>query len=339
MKISGAREEFVLRIAPNQPLDWEVGAGRSVFPDANRGSLVPAQDEPFEAVLRCIAREDDQRPSDRNALIGTARVEIDGEVGAYSAVGLAAVEGAVDDDDVLTLGGPRPEYAACPAKVALTHFFDGAERDAVDEEGSTRTLLALAPCTMSRTGVRATAQNIVFNEFGQRFSTSFPLIGGEAGQLSRLDTRDPQRSIFSVAVQTTQTGRSEIRAFDGERQIGLVGVALQRSVAADATYISLAGVNAGFEGLQAAPDRLVARRPACPGDCDGNLFVTVDELIVGVNSMLGSFPGRVCRAMDRDASNEITIDELLAGIAMLLDGCTVSAPGAGPSGRGSADPW
>ena len=75
--------------------------------------------------------------------------------------------------------------------------------------------------------------------------------------------------------------------------------------------------------LMAAP----ALRVACPGDCSGDLKVTVDELIVGVNIALGTTNPQVCSAMDRGGNGAVEVDELITAINATLDGCVLTAAG------------
>lgn len=65
----------------------------------------------------------------------------------------------------------------------------------------------------------------------------------------------------------------------------------------------------------------VAPATACPGDCDGNGQVLVDELIRGVNIALGVEDWTSCAALDRDFSSTVTVDELLAAVGAALGGC------------------
>lgn len=60
--------------------------------------------------------------------------------------------------------------------------------------------------------------------------------------------------------------------------------------------------------------------PPCPGDCNGDGEVTVDEVVTGVSEALGSL-GPSCPAMDVDGNGEITIDELVLAINAALRGC------------------
>jgi hypothetical protein len=62
-------------------------------------------------------------------------------------------------------------------------------------------------------------------------------------------------------------------------------------------------------------------RPVCPGDCDGDGEVTVDELILGVAIGIGIEPLESCPAFDVDGDGEVTIDELLQAVSAVLGGC------------------
>jgi hypothetical protein len=59
----------------------------------------------------------------------------------------------------------------------------------------------------------------------------------------------------------------------------------------------------------------------CPGDCNGDGVVTVNELIRGVNIPLGNLPLDSCPAFDRNGNGSIEINELIAAVNALLSGC------------------
>jgi hypothetical protein len=63
----------------------------------------------------------------------------------------------------------------------------------------------------------------------------------------------------------------------------------------------------------------------CPGDCDGNSSVTVDEIIRLVEVVLGLAPSNVCAAGDTDGSGTIVVTDIIEAVNMALDGC-----GTGP---------
>jgi len=69
---------------------------------------------------------------------------------------------------------------------------------------------------------------------------------------------------------------------------------------------------------------LIARAvPAsdCPGDCDADGFVTVNELVSGVSIAIGNATLDRCPACDRDGNSRVTIDELIAAVRSNLVGC------------------
>ncbi len=62
----------------------------------------------------------------------------------------------------------------------------------------------------------------------------------------------------------------------------------------------------------------------CVGDCEGGGFVTVDELVSGVNIVLGSLSLDRCQQFDCNGARQATVDCLLEGVNAALNGC---APG------------
>jgi hypothetical protein len=62
----------------------------------------------------------------------------------------------------------------------------------------------------------------------------------------------------------------------------------------------------------------------CPGDCDGNGAVTIDELITGVNIALGITPLSQCPALDANFNFALTVDELVRAVNNALSGCPSS---------------
>jgi hypothetical protein len=64
-----------------------------------------------------------------------------------------------------------------------------------------------------------------------------------------------------------------------------------------------------------------AAAPACAGDCDRDGFVTVDELIAGVNVAFGVLSLDDCRSLDQDGSGAVEVNELVAAAFNLLRGC------------------
>ncbi|HVM97712.1 MAG TPA: hypothetical protein VMT89_15060, partial [Candidatus Acidoferrales bacterium] len=65
---------------------------------------------------------------------------------------------------------------------------------------------------------------------------------------------------------------------------------------------------------------------ACPGDCNDDLEVTVDELITGVNMTLGSVGLATCPNLDTNSDGSVTVDELVAATTRALLGCAMRKP-------------
>jgi ELWxxDGT repeat protein len=58
----------------------------------------------------------------------------------------------------------------------------------------------------------------------------------------------------------------------------------------------------------------------CPGDCDGDDRVTVNELVRGVSTFLGTTTAG-CTAMDRNDDGLVTVEELVSAVNSALHGC------------------
>jgi len=83
---------------------------------------------------------------------------------------------------------------------------------------------------------------------------------------------------------------------------------------------------------------LPAAALACPGDCNGDGAVTVNELVTGVGIALGNNPLDACRAVDRNGSGDVSVDELVAAVASALAGCPAATPTASSSATPTSSP-
>lgn len=63
--------------------------------------------------------------------------------------------------------------------------------------------------------------------------------------------------------------------------------------------------------------------PACPGDCNRDDVVAVDELLLGVGIALGVELPEKCAALDRNSDGAGTIEELVAAAHATVSGCPV----------------
>jgi hypothetical protein len=71
-----------------------------------------------------------------------------------------------------------------------------------------------------------------------------------------------------------------------------------------------------------------AQADACPGDCNGDGSVSVDELVLHVSIALALVPVDACAAVDIDGDNMVTIDEVVRAVASALNGCPTPTPTA-----------
>ena len=271
--------DFHVQITPRQPLGWLASdgvSGYSTFPpkafgtfaidgvtnvgiggSSNAGSRIPpVPEEPFVGSLRCIVVDADGVPIDRNVIKGEATLQVnDGTsfitVAKHNAVGIQAIEGAVNDDNVLVLGGPEAEYNGCPNFLILNHFFDGAEDPVLDDGAQIGTVLEMVPCSqdyLRQEPGAAVVQYLVYNEFEQRFSTSRPMQCKQISLISNIDTTQNERSIFSAGVSGTLTGQTRINPIGS----GLIAVAHEVHEES-----GLADFNVHFQGDRANPDFIV----------------------------------------------------------------------------------
>ena len=81
------------------------------------------------------------------------------------------------------------------------------------------------------------------------------------------------------------------------------------------------------QGLVGPARELILRVPYnCTGDCNGDEEVTVDEIVVGVQTLLGDRSLAGCEAMDDNHDGMVTIDELLKAVNAALNGCYPTQP-------------
>jgi hypothetical protein len=74
----------------------------------------------------------------------------------------------------------------------------------------------------------------------------------------------------------------------------------------------------GLTVLAAVAARAVAQ---CPGDCNQDGAVLIDELVTGIRLARGDAAARACDPLDADRSESITVDELVRAVAACLTGC------------------
>ena len=261
--------DFQVVLTPRQPIFWVASTGlagnqlpldgiafRGPRGKSNAGTRIPPVSEIVDAdyELKCIVVDGEGRAVARNVIKGEATIVSDPStpflsVEKYNAVGIQAIEGDANGDNVLVLGGDANEYNGCANILIADHFFDFAINPVNGQPVSSE--LTLVPCTedlLNQIPGGTTVQYLVFNEFEQRFSTSTPIQCYFERELSFIDTRNPERSIFSVFVAGTLTGQTRIR---GVGQ-GLIGI-----LRTDSGEGHIAAVNLHMQGDRDFPDQII----------------------------------------------------------------------------------
>jgi len=59
----------------------------------------------------------------------------------------------------------------------------------------------------------------------------------------------------------------------------------------------------------------------CAGDCNHNGLVAINELVIGVNILLGNAPLSVCPSFDTNGNKMVAVNEIVTGVNALLNGC------------------
>jgi hypothetical protein len=252
--------DFSMTLTPFQPIAWSVSNPPTFLPcdpldpnagclDENSGRPDPVEDV-FQGELKCVQVDGDtDAPVDQNDLKGEATIyglRLDEpavvDAATYNAIGIQAVSGANNGDNVLVLGGDGDplarEYAACPLILVLNHAFEFATSP-FNSSNQIITQLTLVPCTedlLENVPITTPAQMLIYNEFEQRFSTSRLVTCYENIWLSDIDTRpgasDNMYSIFSVGTQGTLTGQTRIRGVQsGSLGHGFLAVAQELHIA------------------------------------------------------------------------------------------------------------
>jgi len=261
--------DFQVVLTPRQPIFWTVGDGlagnqlpldgvafRGPRGESNAGTRIPPVSEPdYVGELKCVVVDGEGRAVARNVIKGEATIVEPAvsveplSVDKYNAVGIQAIEGDANGDNVLVLGGEANEYNGCANILIADHFFDFAANPVNGDTIESR--LVLVPCSqdlLNQIPGGTTVQYLVFNEFEQRFSTSTPIQCYFERQISSIDTRNPERSIFSVYVSGTLSGQTRIR---GVGQ-GLLGIL--RTSSGDGR---VAAVNLHMQGDRELPDQII----------------------------------------------------------------------------------
>ena len=310
--------DFDIVLTKQQPTHWVVSQGRDVVsrsvdslyswnmneagfapglvpPEGCDVSSDPTCPSPFQGELKCIEVSETDEPLAGNHLKGEATIvavqtaagndinhpgATEGDISAYSAIGIASLPDASPSSNVLLLDGNT--YEACPARLIVDHVASGADDPILDGVASFNTAyesmtssvsteLTLVPCNEDLEDQIFTTQTLdiaVYNEFETRFSTSTSVSCYLSLELTNIDSAtNPQRSIFaSNALLQTLTAHTEITPAVNSAQHAVIGV-IDRAVTVTSSGTSVtarAAYDLHTQGDQipaAGPDEIILPQP------------------------------------------------------------------------------
>jgi hypothetical protein len=86
----------------------------------------------------------------------------------------------------------------------------------------------------------------------------------------------------------------------------------------DGNPVAVLGVDGAITVAEAPPPP-----PPCAGDCDGSGQVSINELLIGVNILIGSAAPEQCTAVDTNGDGTVTVNELVQAVNAALGSCPV----------------
>jgi hypothetical protein len=332
--------QFSFHLTTHQPVAWRASSGLSQFvlggvpifgvpQQGNGNSFVPAiPSDTFVGSLRCITVDGNGYPVAVNALVGSARIEQyessspqSLRIASYRAVGIQALPGTGTSYPTLILGGPGPQYQACPSVLILDHFEDGATLESTGQPQQVTTTIALVPCSVNLASPGDSNSVLLleqYNEFGQVTGTRQTMGTQLVRPLSELGAGSGGRSLFQATVQGTLMGQTRITSAEGSAPLG---VAIESHRFTDSDHVSTAAFtlyrqgNSSYQDVITFPVRVDPTPPpteiptatpvptatdpplvtaTCDGDCDGSGDVTVVEIITMLNITLGTAGPSAC---------------------------------------------
>jgi len=151
-----------------------------------------------------------------------------------------------------------------------------------------------------------------------------PVAGSAARDVDASDTTLSLNDISRFPERGEIQIDGERMTYDGKRPASQATVTTGSDAAAVVIPGELLNVQRGAAGTTPAPHQagaaVVLLSNIVVGDCDANKAVTVDELVIGVNIVLGNLASAACPSFDADADGGVTVDELLWAIANALGG-------------------
>ena len=199
------------------------------------------------------------------------------------------------------------------------------------------------------------------NEFGVTYTSAALLPEQLVTPLSKLDTTEPPLSIFSAANEGAPSATIHITPLGSNGILGVAfsayadptsdltrhsAAAIPRldGAVAGPDVIDLVALPTAPPTKSATPTGIVPTAGAtataattatvrstvapsgtatlsCAGDCNGDGKVTINELIIGVNIVLGTQPLLACPSFDSHQTGQVTISDLVVAVNHVLLGC------------------
>ncbi len=80
--------------------------------------------------------------------------------------------------------------------------------------------------------------------------------------------------------------------------------------------------SAVYAGTSAAGVWFIRQVKTCPGDCNRDGEVTINEVVTGMNFLLDTLPATDCfLSFERNGDAFVTVDELIVAVNAALSGC------------------
>ncbi|MEO8602858.1 MAG: DUF4215 domain-containing protein [bacterium] len=124
-------------------------------------------------------------------------------------------------------------------------------------------------------------------------------------------------------VITSASGEYGFPAEEGSYDVREVQRPSWRQTSANPPTVVVTRVGQSYGGLDFGNQRTGSD---ATGDCNGDLAISVDELIIGVNIALGLRLMDACAAFDRNGNGQVSIDELLRAVGFALNGVPTPLP-------------
>jgi CSLREA domain-containing protein len=255
--------------------------------------------------------------------IGPNGIDLDTDQRGFSRNGRCDI-GAFEFDSP---GTPTPTNTAAPTK---THTPTRTRRETATP---TRTLTRSVTATRTATATASPTHTFNSDPPPTQTATRTPTI-----------TRTPTATEVTASATATRTATAPMASPSPTRTTAVEPQAsatrtptrsatTSATVTADAapsstpTPIATAtAVTSATTGTDASPTPTATPIPTtaagdCPGDCDGDQRVGVDELLRGVNIALHELSVAACPAFDADRNAAVQVDEVIAGVNAALRGC------------------